>query len=163
MERVVPEGSLLGLDFGDKSVGVAHSDALGLFSHGIETIYRERPAKLRRTLSRIEALCVEYDIVGVVIGLPLLYDGTEGERCKKTREFGGTLSKRINLPICFWDERCTTIEADERMRLFGLSKKQRTDRIDEASAVVILQDFLDNVNAQGRTGADIIETVDSTT
>ncbi|MBR1628931.1 MAG: Holliday junction resolvase RuvX [Lachnospiraceae bacterium] len=138
------KGPFLGIDFGDRHVGVAKSDALGLLAHGVETICRKRPSKLRSTLSRIEELCALEGIGGIVLGLPLLEDGTEGLRCEKTREFGQRLEVRLHLPVVYWDERLTTIEAYEYMKNAGVSAAQREKMVDEISAVVILQDFLDN-------------------
>ncbi len=139
-------GCLLGLDYGDRRVGVSVCDELGLLAHGVETIHRKRSTKLRGTLSRIEALCEERQIGGIVLGLPLLEDGTEGVRCERTREFGRALSDRLGLPIFYQDERLTTVEAYEWMKESGMDAVDREKQVDEVSAVIILQDFLDNHN-----------------
>ena len=142
MEKVADKEILLGLDFGDKSVGVAASDALGLFSHGIETIYRSKPSKLRRTFARIGEIVKERGVSRIVVGLPLLEDGSEGVRCEKTRDFGNRLSERLGLPVVYWDERCTTIEAYGQMKNVRMTKEEMAGRVDEISAVIILQDFI---------------------
>ena len=90
---------LLGLDYGDKTVGVAVSDLLGMTAQGVEIIRREKASKLRRTLARIEELVSEYGVEGIVLGLPLRIDGSEGSRCEKTRQFGSLLEKRLKLPL----------------------------------------------------------------
>ena len=134
----------MGLDFGDKTVGVAVCDELRQLASGVEIIRRDKPAKLRRTLARIGQLSDEYEIKGLVIGLPLLLDGREGERCEKSRAFGQRLSERLGLPVVYQDERLSTEEAYERMAEIGIAPEQRHDLVDEVAAVIILQDYLDN-------------------
>ena len=134
----------LGLDYGDRTVGVSISDPLGMMAHGIETIHQDRPGKLRKTLARIEALVQDRNVKGIVLGLPLLADGAEGERCEKTREFGALLGKRLKLPILYQDERLSTREAYEYMRESGVPAAKREGMVDEVAAVIILQDYLDS-------------------
>ena len=107
---------IMGLDFGDKTVGVALSDPLFLNARPKEIIFRERPTKLRQTLARIEAIIEEEEVSEIVLGLPLNLDGTEGERVEKTREFAEMLERRTGMPITFHDERLTTVEADAQER-----------------------------------------------
>lgn len=133
---------LLGLDYGDKTVGVAVSDPLGMTAQGVEIIRREKASKLRRTLARVEELAAEYGIEGVVLGLPLKIDGSEGSRCEKTRQFGSLLEKRLKLPLVYWDERLTTQEAYDLMREAGVRREKKRDFVDEIAAMIILQDFL---------------------
>ncbi len=139
---------LLGLDYGDRTVGVAVSDPFGTAALGVEIIRRKRPSKLRRTLSRIGELAGEYGIEAFVVGMPLNLDGTKGIRCEKTMEFGRALEQRFLLPVIYWDERLTTVEAYEVMEEAGIRRDQRDKYVDEIAAMVILQDYLDN----GRTG-----------
>lgn len=145
--RMAGRSRLLGLDYGDKTVGVAVSDPLGMTAQGVEIIRREKASKLRRTLARIEELAKEYEVGGVVLGLPFRIDGSEGSRCEKTRQFGEMLARRLGLPIIYQDERLTTQEAYDVMRKTGVRREKKKDFVDEIAAMVILQDFL-NANSE---------------
>lgn len=133
---------ILALDFGSKTVGVAVSDPLLFTATGIEIIRRERENKLRQTLARIVELVDEYQPEKVVLGLPLMPEGDEGERCEKTREFAEMLKNRISVPIVFQDERLTTVEAEEIMAGLGIAKKDYKAYVDMVAAKVILEDYL---------------------
>lgn len=135
----------MGLDYGDKTVGVALSDPLGLTAQGKEIVRRERPAKLRRTCARLEELILEYDVKRIVLGLPKNMDGSEGERAAKTREFKEMLERRTGLPVELWDERLTTVAADRYMDEAGLKGDKRKAVVDEIAAVFILQGYLDSI------------------
>jgi len=134
---------LMGLDFGSKTVGVAISDPTGSFASPLETIVREREDKLRKTLARIEALTVEYDIKKIVLGLPLNMDSSEGERVRKTEEFKEMLERRTGLCVVFNDERLTTQEADEILSNAGVKGIDRKKYIDKIAASIILQNYMD--------------------
>ncbi len=133
---------IMGLDFGSRTVGVAISDPLLVTAQGIETIRRDREGKLRRTLARIEELILQYGVGEIVLGLPVHMDGSEGGRAARTREFGETLRRRTGLPVIFFDERLTTVEAEEVMVQAGLDRVQRRERVDMLAAAIILQDAL---------------------
>ena len=106
---------LLALDFGSKTVGVAVSDELGITATGVEIVRRKSPDKLRQTLARIEALIEEFQVDKVILGYPVMLDGSEGERVRKTKEFAQMLKRRTGKEIIFQDERLTTVEAYEIM------------------------------------------------
>ena len=136
---------ILGLDFGSKTVGVAVSDPTGLIASGVEIIRREREDKLRQTLSRIEELVKEYDVEEIVLGLPVNMNNTKSERVEKTMAFKEMLERRIGLPVNLWDERLTTVEADEIMTEVGVKGRQdRKKYVDKIAAMIILQDYMDN-------------------
>lgn len=135
---------LLGLDFGSKTVGVAVSDPLGLTATAIEIVRRQSPNKLRKTLARIEEIIKEYDIDTIVLGYPVMLDGTAGERVEKTKEFATMLKRRTGKEILFQDERLTTVEAYEIMDLMGIKKEDRYDYVDMIAAKVILEDYLND-------------------
>ena len=137
---------IMGLDFGSKTVGVAVSDELGLTATGIEIVRRDSPNKLRKTLARIEALINEYNVDKIVLGYPVMLDGSEGERVEKTKEFATMLHRRTNLEIIFQDERLTTVEAYEIMDLAGLKREDRYKYVDQVAAQVILEDYLNSNN-----------------
>lgn len=137
---------IMGLDFGSKTVGVAVSDELGLTAMGIEIVRRDSPNKLRKTLARIEALINEYNVDKIVLGYPVMLDGSEGERVEKTKEFATMLHRRTNLEIIFRDERLTTVEAYEIMDLAGIKREDRYKYVDQVAAQVILEDYLNSNN-----------------
>jgi putative Holliday junction resolvase len=138
---------LLALDFGSKTVGVAVSDELGLTATGVEIVRRKSPDKLRQTLARIEALIEEYQVDKVILGYPVMLDGSEGERVRKTKEFAQMLKRRTGKEIIFQDERLTTVEAYEIMDFMGIKKEDRYHYVDMVAAKVILEDYL-NSNAE---------------
>ena len=137
---------IMGLDFGSKTVGVAVSDELGLTATGIEIVRRDSPNKLRKTLARIEALINEYNVDKIVLGYPVMLDGSEGERVEQTKEIATMLHRRTNLEIIFQDERLTTVEAYEIMDLAGIKREDRYKYVDQVAAQVILEDYLNSNN-----------------
>lgn len=140
---------ILGLDFGSKTVGVAISDPLLYTAQGLEIIRRDRESKIRKTLARIEEICVEYGVSLIVLGLPLNMDDTEGDRAVKTRKFAEDIERRTGLEVVFWDERLTTVEADETMDELGIFGAKRKELVDEIAAMIILQSYLEN-NRDGK-------------
>lgn len=136
---------IMGLDFGSKTVGVAVTDELGITAQGVEIIRRNSPNKLRKTLARIEELIIQYDIEKIVLGYPVMLDGTEGERVERTKEFAAMLERRSGRQIIFQDERLTTVEAYEIMDEAGIKKEDRYKYVDKIAAVIILEDYLNNV------------------
>lgn len=134
---------ILGLDFGTKTVGVAVSDALLITAQGVEIIRRKAPTKLRQTLARIEELVREYGVEKIVLGYPKNMNNTEGERCERTQEFKEMLEKRTGLEVVLWDERLTTVAADNSMMEMGIRREHRKEYVDEIAAIFILQGYLD--------------------
>ena len=137
---------ILGLDFGSKTVGVAVSDPLLLTAQGVEIVRRQSPNKLRQTLARIEAIIKEYEVDRIVLGYPKNMNNTEGERCKKTKEFKEMLERRTGLSVILWDERLTTVSADNYMMESGIRREDRKKYVDEIAAIFILQGYLDYLN-----------------
>ncbi len=141
---------ILGLDFGSKTVGVAVSDPTGLIASGVEIIRRDREDKLRKTLSRIEELIVQYGVERIVLGCPLNMDDSSGDRVRKTEEFKEMLVRRTGLPVDFMDERLSTVEAIELMNEAGIAGKDRKEYVDKIAATFILQWYLDEKNSEGK-------------
>ncbi len=139
---------ILGLDFGTKTVGVAVSDELFITAQGVEIIRREKPAKLRQTLARIEELIGQYNVEKIVLGYPKNMNNTEGERCERTKEFKEMLEKRTGLEVILWDERLTTVAADNAMMEMGIRREHRKEYVDEIAAIFILQGYLDFLSKQ---------------
>lgn len=140
---------IIGLDFGSKTVGVAMSDGLLLTAQGVEIVRRKSPTKLRQTLARIEEIITEYgDVEKIVLGYPKNMNSTEGERCERTLEFKEMLEKRTSLPVVLWDERLTTVAADNVMMESGIRRENRKQYVDEIAAQFILQGYLDYLRNQ---------------
>ncbi len=132
------QGRILGIDHGDVRTGVAASDGLGLTAQPKEVI-RERD--MARTAARVAEIAREVEAAGVVVGLPVNMDGTEGPRAKKARKFGAKLEELLDVPVRFWDERLTSMQA-ERV-LAGRGSRQRKAKVDVISAQIMLQSYLD--------------------
>ena len=139
----------MGLDYGSRTVGVAISDELLLTAQGKEIIRRKEENKLRRTMARIEELIQEYNVEKMVLGLPLNMDQTPSERSELCLEFKDKLERRTGIPVVMWDERLTTVEADEIMDEAGIRGRERKEYVDMIAAQVILQDYLDNSKTNG--------------
>lgn len=135
----------MGLDYGDKTVGVAVSDELLITAQPVTTVERERSNKLRKTYQQLEAIIEEYEVEKIVIGKPLNMNGTEGERVEKTRAFSDELKKRTGLEIVEVDERLTTTEADRILEDTGVALSGRKAHIDKMAAAIILQTYLDGL------------------
>jgi len=135
----------MGLDYGSKTVGVAISDSLLLTAQGIETIERKEENKLRKTLARIEALIKEYEVERIVLGLPLNMNDTVGERAERTLEFKAMLERRTGLEVILWDERLTTVEAEQILIESNVRREERKKYIDKIAAGFILQGYLDSL------------------
>ena len=135
---------ILGLDVGDRTVGVAASDLLMMTAQGVETIRRET---LEKDLSRLDELMREYDAVRLVVGLPRNMNGTEGERCEVVRSFADAIkAKRPDAEIVFQDERLSTVAATKSLIAADVSRKKRKKVIDKMAAVFILQGYLDSLS-----------------
>ena len=147
---------IIGLDFGSKTVGVAVSDELGLTAQGVEIIRRESPKKLRRTLARIEELVVHYQAERIVLGYPKNMNNTTGDRAEKSLEFAEMLKKRTGLPVVMWDERLTTVAAEQVLMESGVRREHRKEYVDQIAASMILQGYLDyqSFSAQQKESED---------
>jgi len=136
-------GPLLGLDPGTKTVGVASCDALRMIASPVETIPKGR--RLAPVLERLFTLYDDRRAVGLVLGLPLNMDGTEGPRAQSVRAFAWNLLKHRDVPILLQDERLSTVEAESVMLSADLSRKRRAERIDASAAAIILKSALDRL------------------
>ena len=145
MAERLPAGSrLLGLDLGTKTIGLALSDVGRTIATPLETIRRK---KFTPDAEALLALASEHDVAGLIIGLPLNLDGTEGPRAQATRAFARNLRKLTDLPIAFWDERLSTVAAERTLLEADATRKRRSEVIDKMAAGFILQGALDRLNA----------------
>lgn len=133
---------LLGLDLGEKTIGLALSDPGLSVASPITTIRRTKFTADAKELLRIAA---ERQVGGLVIGLPLNMDGSEGPRCQSVRQFAINLTKLQDLPILFWDERLSTVAVERNMIDADMSRAKRAKVVDQAAAAFILQGVLDAV------------------
>ncbi len=139
-------GALAGLDLGTKTIGVAVSDRLRSVASPLSTIRRE---KFTLDVEKLLKITAEREIAGLVLGLPMNMDGSEGPRCQSTRAFARTLEKLSPLPITFWDERLSTVAAERAMLEADMSRKRRAEVIDHVAAGFILQGALDRLGYMG--------------
>ncbi|HYC18957.1 MAG TPA: Holliday junction resolvase RuvX [Pseudolabrys sp.] len=136
-------GTLIGLDLGTKTIGVAASDPDRKLATGVETVARKTfTADARRIL----ALAAERSAVGFVLGLPVNMDGSEGPRAQSTRAFARNLSRLTELPIALWDERLSTVAVERELIAADVSRKKRAAVIDQHAAAFILQGALDRLS-----------------
>lgn len=129
----------LGLDPGERRIGVAVSDVTGTIASPVEYVDR-RSADYEQ---RIIDLCSEWQINEVVVGLALSLDGTEGPAAAKSREFGTFLAELTGLPVSYHDERFTTVTAEQALLEGGVRRRSRASKRDQVAAAVMLQGFLD--------------------
>lgn len=142
---MAPGTRVLGLDLGTRTIGLALSDVGRQIATPYETVKR---TKLKVDIERINAVVTREGVGGLVLGLPLNMDGSEGPRCQATRQFAADLGKAIELPLCFWDERLSTFAAENLLIEGGMSRRKRSQVIDKVAAAVILQGCLDHIARQ---------------
>jgi putative Holliday junction resolvase len=144
----LPEGQrLLGLDVGSKTVGLAISDRTRSVASPLETLRR---GKLAQDVAALAALCGERKVGGLVVGLPINMDGSEGPRCQSVRQFVENLAAGgLDLPAAFWDERLSTAAVNRLLiQEADMSRKRRGAVVDKMAAAYILQGALDALAAQ---------------
>lgn len=134
---------ILGLDVGQKTIGVAISDPLGFTAQGITTIRREKKSK---DIEEIKKICDEYKVETIVIGLPKNMNNSIGFAGEKIMEFSEMIKEEIDIKIEFWDERLTTVAAHRAMLEADLSRGKRKKIVDKIAATYILQGYLDRLS-----------------
>ena len=142
--HLVDGKALIGLDLGTKTIGVAISDDGRLVASPLEVILRK---KFSIDAAILNDLVTEYDVSGIILGLPLNMNGTEGPRCQSTRQFAINLDEKTNIPITFWDERLSTHAVEKHLIIHDVSRRRRKKVVDKLAAQFILQgalDFLQN-------------------
>lgn len=148
--RALPaRGALIGLDVGDKTIGVASADPDRRVATPVLTIRR---TKFTADAERLLSLCAERGAVGIIIGLPRNMDGSEGPRAQSTRSFGRNLGRLTDLPMLYWDERLSTAAMERDLIALDTSRAKRRTVIDESAATFILQGAIDRLRAIAETG-----------
>lgn len=145
LARYVARGqTLAGLDLGDKTIGVAVSDASLSFANPRPVIIRK---KFSQDAATLLDLLQKENTAAVVIGLPVNMDGSEGPRAQASRAFVRNIARLSELPFAFWDERLSTVAAERALIEMDVSRKKRAARIDSAAAAFILQGVLDRLKS----------------
>jgi putative Holliday junction resolvase len=137
-----PMRALMGLDLGDKTIGVAVSDTYRSVATPLETVRRK---KFGVDAVRLQELIAARSVGGVVLGLPRNMDGSEGPRCQSTRAFARNFERLWDGPITFWDERLSTVAAEKALLEADTTRKRRAEVIDHVAAGYILQGLLDRL------------------
>ena len=137
-----PQQRLIGIDLGTKTIGLALSDVTRMIATPLETIAR---TKFKADVARLLALVAEHKVAGLVLGLPINMDGSEGPRAQATRAFARNVAALTDVPILFWDERLSTAAAERTLIEADTSRRRRAEVIDKVAATIILQGALDRM------------------
>jgi putative Holliday junction resolvase len=131
---------ILALDLGKRRIGLALSDPLGITAQGLPTLQR---TNIREDLAALTALAEERNVGLLLMGNPLHMSGRAGRQAEYTHDFGERLAARTGLPIRYWDERLTTVEAQRVLKSSGISIAKRASAVDQLSAQILLASYLD--------------------
>jgi len=134
---------ILGLDYGEKRIGVAVCDELGITAQGLPTLIRRTQ---KHDLEVLNRWIQQYSIEKIVIGYPLRLDGSEGIQCEKVKRFALLLEKNFLLPVMKWPETLSTKEAEEILISSGIRWRKRKEKVDRLAACLILQSYLDQIS-----------------
>jgi putative Holliday junction resolvase len=140
--QLLPHKRLLGLDVGERTIGLAMCDAGWSVASPLETL---KKGKLAEDLTALEQTIRQHVIGGLVIGFPINMDGTLGPRAQSVKQFARNLDKYLGVPMLLWDERMSTQAVEKAMLEGDLSRQKRKERVDKLAAAYILQAFLDSV------------------
>jgi putative Holliday junction resolvase len=133
----------MGLDVGDKTIGVAISDSLLMTAQGKSTIQR---SGFEAEARHLRGLVEEYEVHEIVVGNPLHMDGRPSRQGEKVMKFGRKLGQELALPIVYWDERLTSVAAEEHLEAMGLNWRERKKHVDKIAAMFILQSYLNTLS-----------------
>ncbi|MDD5424302.1 MAG: Holliday junction resolvase RuvX [Candidatus Omnitrophica bacterium] len=139
---------VLGLDFGEKRIGVAVSDPLGIIAQGVTVIERKN---IEEDLKAINAIISEYGAESIVVGMPINMDGTKGKSADKVAEFVELLKASAGIPVATYDERLSTKESEKFLISSDVSRRKRKNVIDKVAAQLILESYLERLKNNVRT------------
>ena len=142
---------LLGLDLGEKTIGLALSDMTLLIATPFSTLKR---SKFTRDAESLATVIGEHEIAGLIIGLPINMDGSEGPKCQSVRQFAANLQCHMDMEIAFWDERLSTVAVTRTMIEADISRAKQKQAVDKMAAAYILQGALDFLGNQRNTGEE---------
>jgi putative Holliday junction resolvase len=135
---------VMGLDVGDNTIGIAVSDALLVTAQGRPTLRR---SSWEADLDHLRRIVQESEVDRIVVGMPIHMSGRESRQSQKTSRFATKLSKALELPIIYWDERLTSFAAEQHLEEMGLKWKDRKKHVDKIAAMFILQNYLDSLKS----------------
>jgi len=135
--------NVLGIDHGDKRMGIAGGDALGMMGHPLEMILA-KPFEV--FLKRLEEILAERQVEQIVVGMPRNMDGSFGSQSQKVKEFVVLLEKSVAVPVRTWDERLTSVAAERALREAGINARDAKAKVDASAAAVMLQGYLDSLS-----------------
>jgi putative holliday junction resolvase len=136
---------ILALDVGKRRIGLAISDGLGITAQGLPTLQR---TTVRDDLAQLAELSRERDVTLYLVGEPLHMSGDKSRQAQYIRDFAERLTERTGIPVQFWDERLTTVQAQRVLRESGISIEKRAKAVDRLAAVILLESFLDSLPAE---------------
>jgi putative holliday junction resolvase len=148
-QRLPPKARLIGVDLGSKTIGLAVSDVERRLASPLRTLAR---TAFQRDADALLAIFAEFEIAGVVLGLPLDLNGRDGPRAQSTRAFARNLATRTDLPVAFWDERFSTAVVLRSLIENDVSRARRAEVVDKMAAAYILQGALDRLSTVGCKG-----------
>ena len=134
---------IMGLDVGDKRIGIALSDLMGWTAQGLKTLER---TNTKDDLKELERIANENQVHKIVVGLPKNMNGTLGPQSEKVQKFAAALKNRTNLEMIYWDERLSTVAAERSLIQADVRRKKRKTVIDKVAATYILQNYLDSIS-----------------
>ncbi|HYP07983.1 MAG TPA: Holliday junction resolvase RuvX [Bryobacteraceae bacterium] len=135
-------GRILALDVGKRRIGLAISDPLGITAQGLDTLER---TTIREDLHRLATLAVDRAVSLLLIGDPLHMSGHQSRQAQYIRDFADRLSQTTSIPVQFWDERLTTVQAQRVLKESGISIEKRARAVDRLAAVILLESYLDSL------------------
>lgn len=135
--------NLLAIDHGDKRMGIAASDSLGMLAHPLEFINAQPFDKF---LERLKEILAQRETEQIIVGIPRNMDGSIGPQALKVEDFVATLKKSVVIPVLTWDERLTTVIAEDKLREAGVNVREAKKRVDASAAAVMLQDYMDSIS-----------------
>lgn len=141
-QKNTTKGRVLALDLGKKRIGLALSDPLGITAQGLPTLER---INIRQDLAALAALASERGVTLLLMGNPIHMSGKEGRQAAYVHEFAERLATHTGIPLKYWDERLTTVEAHRVLRSSGIGIEKRARAIDKLSAVILLESYLDSL------------------
>ena len=136
-------GRLMGLDVGTKTVGLALSDVTWMIATPMETLKR---VKFTKDALKLKDIIATQNVKGLVIGLPINMDGSEGPKCQSVRQFAENLEEHVDIPMAFWDERLSTVAVTRTLLEADMSRARRGEVVDKMAASYILQGALDRLS-----------------
>jgi putative holliday junction resolvase len=139
-------GRILALDVGKRRIGLAVSDGLNITAQGLPTLER---TTIREDLNRLAEVVSEKEAVLLLVGDPLHMSGGQSRQAQYIRDFAARLSERTSVPVQFWDERLTTVQAQRVLKQSGISIEKRARAVDRLAAVILLESYLDSISASG--------------